>query len=426
MKIKRLIPLLTTCLCVCLLTSAWADLPQVKQIEQKAAISLKDSVKVKTSFLKTAKVRLDMPNSKIGELQSGWFCSKKNDLIWNNKLFNLFSSKLATVFKEELVAAHYPIPVAVDAIFDTPTKNESQNESVLHVGMLIKDVAANFCVQSPELQGNVYLKIFWQVYSPETQRVVFETTTEGSYQPEGYRKSTVDQYFLGAFRAASRNLLAEQGFYNALTSTETSTTKSDAAKTLKLERGKLLTEPLTKNITRLRTAVATIISDSGSGSGFFVNRDGYLLSNYHVVGANKFVKVKLSTGRDLIGEVVRSDKTRDVALIKTEQITIQPIGIRESEPNIGEDVYVLGSPLGDKFNTTLTKGILSGYRAMKAQRFLQSDVSILPGNSGGPLLDAQGSAIGITVGGLGAKGLAGMNFFIPIDDALTKLGVVFH
>ena len=121
--------------------------------------------------------------------------------------------------------------------------------------------------------------------------------------------------------------------------------------------------------------------------------------------------------------MMRTDKTRDVALVKTEPIAVQPIGLRSSEPNIGEEVYVLGSPLGDKFNATLTKGILSGYRTFEDKRYLQSDVAILPGNSRGPLMDAKGSVVGITVSGLGAKGMAGMNFFIPISDALAKLGV---
>jgi len=125
----------------------------------------------------------------------------------------------------------------------------------------------------------------------------------------------------------------------------------------------------------------------------------------------------------LLGEVLRSDKNRDVALIKTEPIAVHPIMISDSEPNVGEEVYVLGSPLGDKFNTTLTRGILSGYRTLEEKRYLQSDVAILPGNSGGPLLDAKGSVIGISVAGLGAKGIAGMNFFIPIGDALAKLNI---
>ena len=71
----------------------------------------------------------------------------------------------------------------------------------------------------------------------------------------------------------------------------------------------------------------------------------------------------------------------------------------------------------------LTRGILSGYRTINNLRFLQSDVAILPGNSGGALLEKAGQVIGITVAGLGAKGLAGMNFFIPIEDALSKLSL---
>jgi S1-C subfamily serine protease len=71
----------------------------------------------------------------------------------------------------------------------------------------------------------------------------------------------------------------------------------------------------------------------------------------------------------------------------------------------------------------LTKGILGGIRELNQQNYLQSDVAILPGNSGGPLLDRSGQVIGITVMGLGAKGLAGMNFFVPVTDALEKLGL---
>lgn len=425
MKAKILISVVTACLPFCLFTSARADLPQVKQVAEKPVIQFKDGTEGRALFLKTIKTRFDEHNGKIGELQKGWFCAKSGDIVWNKKVYNTFSPRLGKAFKDELVKAHFPTPAVSDAIFEAP-KEDAKPASALQVGMLIKDIAANFCVKSSEVQGGVYMKIFWQVYSPEAQKVVFEATTEGSYQPEGSVKGATDLFFVNAFRAAARNLLAEQGLYSAVTSMEVLKAKNDGPRTLKFEKSKLQAGPLTKNITRLRSAVATIISDNGSGSGFFVSKDGYLLTNYHVVGTGKFVKVKLTTERDLIGEVVRSDKGRDVALIKTEQIAVQPMGIRDSEPNIGEEVYVLGSPLGDKFNTTLTKGILSGYRTLKEQRFLQSDASILPGDSGGPLLDAEGSVIGITVAGLGAKGLAGMNFFIPISEALTKLGVEFN
>lgn len=417
------IPLiLITFLVFFLFTSAWADLSTVKQVVENPVIMFKEGTKGKASFLKTAKVRYNTPNSKIGEVHKGWFCEKSGDIVWNKKVYSLFSSKLPETFREELEKAHYPVPVVSDSIFETPNE-EIKTSSDLQVGMLIKDVNSNFCVKSTGILGGVYMKIFWQIYSAEAQRVVFETITEGTFQTKEAEKRPLDSFFLNAFRAAVRNLLAQPGYYQTITGTGVIKAKAGGPQILKFEGGKILNEPLTKNITNLRSAVVTIFGDLGSGSGFFVNKDGYLLTNHHVTGSTKFVKVKLSTGRELVGEVIRFDKTRDVALIKTEQIAVQPMAIRNSEPNIGEVVYVLGSPLGAKFNTTLTKGILSGYRTLKEQRYLQSDVTILPGNSGGPLLDAKGSVIGMTVAGLGAKGLAGMNFFIPINEVLTKLGV---
>jgi serine protease Do len=419
MLFKAIWPILIVCLASISFTSAWADPAKVKQVEEQSPIIFKEGTKGRVSYLKSVKTKF-YDNIKIGELQKGWLCSKTGNIPWNKKVYDLFSSKLAMVVRTELEKAHYPIPA--DTIFDTP-KDKAKTTSDLHIGMLIKDVNANLCIKSDGVLGGVYMKVFWQVYSPEAQKVVFETTTEGVFQPGEKVNITVDRFFLNAFTSAVRNLLARQGYYDAITNMTTIKAVSDGVGALKLKRGNMSVKPLTDIITDLRSAVVTIISDAGSGTGFFVSQDGYLLTNQHVVGAAKFIKVKLPTGRELLGEVLLSDKNRDVALIKTEPIAVHPIIIRISEPNIGEEVYVLGSPLGDKFNTTLTRGILSGYRTFEEKRYLQSDVAILPGNSGGPLLDAKGSVIGVSVAGLGAKGLAGMNFFIPIGDALTKLNI---
>lgn len=420
MKSKFLLLVLAALLAGGWQAPALADPAKVKVAEEKPIIVFPEGTQGRPSFLKSMKTRFETPAVKIGEIQKGWFCAAGGDLLWNSKVYNLMSPRMPKLFRTELEKAHYPTPKVSDAIFDEP-KDKAKSDAELHVGMFIKEAAANFCVKGEGVQGGVYLKIFWQVYSPEAQKVVFETTTEGSYQPSGFEK-TIDVFFDKAFVLASRNFLGEQGFYDVVTGSLPSEAKS-GPDTLKLKLAKPYAEPLTKNVTTLRSAVATIFGEVGSGTGFFISQDGYLLTNRHVVGNARFVKVKLITGRELVGEVIRSDKTRDVALVKTEPIAVQPIAFRSSEPNIGEDVYALGSPLGDKFNTSLTRGILSGYRTMEEQRYLQSDVAILPGNSGGPLLDAQGAAVGITVAGLGAKGLAGMNFFIPIADALARLGV---
>jgi serine protease Do len=426
MLLKVIRPILVAGFCVFTVTSAWAEPPKVKQTEEKAPIVFKDGEKGRTSFLQTIKYRQD--NSRIGELQKGWLCSKSGNIILNKKLYDAFGSKFPAAFRAELEQAHYP--VAGDKIFDVP-KSDAKSTSSLHVGMLIKDVAANFCLKSDGTLGGVYMKVFWQVYSPEAQKILFETTTEGTFQPNDMVKMSWDKFFINAFRAAARNLLAEPGYHDAITNMNIEPASGGSA-ALNAEAGKpaalklkksTATGPLKDIITGLRSAVVTINGDGKSGTGFFVSKDGHLLTNQHVVGSAKFVKVKLATGREMLGEVLLSDKTRDVALVKTEPISVHPIMIRGTEPNIGEEVYVLGSPLGDTFNTTLTRGILSGYRTLNEKRYLQSDVAILPGNSGGPLMDEKGSVIGITVAGLGSKGLAGMNFFIPINDALTKLNI---
>src|SRR5471032_50154 len=407
---------------------AWSDPAPVKQASDKVVIDYQPGRPGRVSYLKTAKTTFETPNAKIGTLQDGWRCGNSSDIIWNEKAYKLFSRKLAASFHGVLEKAHYPTPISVDTIFDAPAEKERPKAMPeLQIGALLKDVSANLCLKDHGGIGGVYMKVFWQVYSPEVNKVVFEAITEGSFQTAAAEDIPVDRIFLQAYEQAARNFLAEPGFYNAVTRPSApapAAPKPATPERLTLKRVRPAAEPLAKRVTLLRSSVPTVIAAAGTGSGFFISSDGYLLTNRHVVGTDKVVKIKLPTGRELIGEVLRSDVARDVALIKTEPVGMPALSIREDEPNIGEEVYVIGSPLGDAFNTSLTRGILSGYRVLDKQRLLQSDVNILPGNSGGPLLDTGGRVIGITVLHLAdARTMTGMNFFIPIGEALTMLGV---
>jgi hypothetical protein len=418
---KLIWPLLVVLLTAFSYTSVRAEPARVKLAEEKRPIIFREGEKGRASYLRTVKVRLS--NRTIGELQKGWWCNKVADMVWNKKIHDLIAPEFPGIFLEELQKARYPLPA--DKIFDTPTDGP-KTPATLQIGMLIKEMNANLCAKSDGNLGGVYMKIYWEVYSPEAQRVVLERTTEGTFQPDLIVPIPLERFFFNAFRSAVRNLLAEQGYHYAITGAASIKPLPAGSDKLVLKGGGASAKPLKDIITDLRSAVVTVSSDTGSGSGFFVSRHGDLLTNHHVVGSAKFVKVKLATGRELLAEVIRSDKNADVALIKTEAVAVHPITISAVEPNVGEEVYVLGSPLGDKFSTTLTRGVLSAYRTLGKRRYLQSDVAILPGSSGGPLLDAKGKAIGISLGGLGAKGLAGMNFFIPIKEALGKLNIVFE
>ena len=90
----------------------------------------------------------------------------------------------------------------------------------------------------------------------------------------------------------------------------------------------------------------------------------------------------------------------------------------------GETVYAIGSPLGEALQNTMTKGIVSANRVQGGQAFIQSDVAVTHGNSGGPLLDEKGRVIGITDWGIGSdSGNLNLNFFIPIGEALKALAL---
>ncbi|WP_439400171.1 AAA family ATPase (plasmid) [Bradyrhizobium sp. PMVTL-01] len=192
--------------------------------------------------------------------------------------------------------------------------------------------------------------------------------------------------------------------------------------------------PLSEGTSALQAAVVTIKLDGGHGSGFFISRDGYLLTNHHVVGNNKFVTIKLTTGRQLPGEVVQSHKARDIALVKVNESAMEALPLQLNLPDVAAEVYAVGTPKDEKWSTTITKGIVSGYRTdddlfgtgNNDLKLLQSDAAIHGGSSGGALVDRFGNVVAVSVGGITVtadKTGSSLNFFIPIADALKYVAV---
>lgn len=158
------------------------------------------------------------------------------------------------------------------------------------------------------------------------------------------------------------------------------------------------------------------------GSGFVISKDGYVLTNNHVVqGADK-VTVRLSDRRELDAEVIGTDERSDVALLKIEATDLPAMKIGDPEKlKVGEWVMAIGSPFG--FEYSVTAGIVSAKsRALPNESyvpFIQTDVAINPGNSGGPLLNMDGEVVGINSQIYSRSGgFMGLSFAIPIDVAM--------
>ncbi|MDH5299873.1 MAG: DegQ family serine endoprotease [Gammaproteobacteria bacterium] len=159
------------------------------------------------------------------------------------------------------------------------------------------------------------------------------------------------------------------------------------------------------------------------GSGFVISKDGYILTNNHVIdGADKII-VRLSDRRELEAELVGTDPRADLALlkIKANNLSVVKIG-RSKDLKVGEWVLAIGSPFG--FDYSVTSGIVSAKkRALPRESyvpFIQTDVAINPGNSGGPLFNLQGEVVGINSQIYSRTGgYMGLSFAIPIDVAMN-------
>ena len=174
----------------------------------------------------------------------------------------------------------------------------------------------------------------------------------------------------------------------------------------------------------------------GQGSGFIISPDGYILTNAHVVENADRVTVRLTDRREFRAKVVGKDRQTDVALIKIDAKDLPIVKLGSSrEANVGEWVVAIGSPFG--FENSVTAGIVSAKgRSLPDSSyvpFIQTDVAVNPGNSGGPLFNLSGEVIGINSQIYSRTGaFAGISFAVPIEtalnvkDQLVKTGHVSH
>ena len=187
----------------------------------------------------------------------------------------------------------------------------------------------------------------------------------------------------------------------------------------------LSTTDFRQQVNDLRKQVVTIITPGSTGSGFYV-ADGLLLTNHHVIAGYTDVKIRFFGGREIPAQVVTSNARRDLALIKTESQGLPGLPVRMEPPPETSPVYVIGSPIGEKHEGSVSAGIVSGFRTEEENPFIHSVVGVTGGNSGGPMFDDKGNVIALVVlGKLNSQGQATqVNYFIPVADALKALKVV--
>jgi S1-C subfamily serine protease len=170
-----------------------------------------------------------------------------------------------------------------------------------------------------------------------------------------------------------------------------------------------------------------LVPEEGQGSGFVIDKEGHILTNFHVIAEARKVEVTLHNRKKYTATIVGTDRSHDLAVVQIKAPDLQPMTLGDSTHlQVGQKVYAIGNPFG--LSGTLTRGIVSSIRqvqepdGMYIDDAIQTDAAINPGNSGGPLLNWHGEVIGInTMIASNVGQSTGIGFAIPINTAKAVL-----
>lgn len=198
-------------------------------------------------------------------------------------------------------------------------------------------------------------------------------------------------------------------------------------RTLSAQRCEVEAFDLSRDVETPMNAVLLLKDKEGTGSAVIISPDGVVLTAAHVVGKKEKIKALTQSGEELNLEVVRTHPFYDVAVLRIvdgpEQLPCLPLA--QGKATLGTSAYVLGSPAGEELSFSVSRGIVSGRREIGGKSFLQTDASVNPGNSGGPMVNEQGQVMGIVSWKVAATEYEGLSFAVPAMRTLEFLNLEF-
>ncbi|MDP2886947.1 MAG: S1C family serine protease [Ignavibacteria bacterium] len=328
-----------------------------------------------------------------------------------------WESQYKKIIAEELSNAGYSTSIP-SSLFDS---DESFNARFLIGGTITKSVLQSF----GSFAGNYtedLVEIDWEVFDKESRKTVYKSKTSGYMKIDGVSIEVTPF----AFRTCIRNFLADANLVATLKSTTSAPTVAvtTAAEVSFYESNERL-DKSTNKIEAAARAVFAIRTEEGHGSGFIINPKGYALTNYHVVEGRNFFDAIFIDGKTIRVNVVKTDPSKDLALLKLTGEDYPFLALAEVQKLVlGQEVYAIGTPLTLGLSHTVSKGVVSGIRKLEKFTLVQTDASVNPGNSGGPLITADGKVAGIVSLKLAQSGIEGLGFAISPEEAVKTFQLV--
>jgi S1-C subfamily serine protease len=365
-------------------------------------------------------------------------------------------------FRDTFAGQGYDVAGTLDFAFDDTAQDE-ELRGEYKIGGIVRAAALYACDKEPNTlqwafgmrggyRGELRLGIDWSVYDALRRAVVYRAHSEGYAKRRVANEEGLALLLGDAFEMAAHNLGADPQLRALLFEGKKPGADGGDRRRAELiasrprrfdprEKVRIANPPLSRRAfaadsERGRRVAVTVQAGGAYGSGFFIDAKGHLLTSAHVVGDALRVRVVTADGQALVAETVRADAPRDVALLRLEALPPDPetsleivtLPLRAEIPRVSEPVYAIGTP-GRRLEGTVAAGIVSAFRkafriAGARQDFIQADIPLKRGNSGGPLLDANGNILGLAQGEISADGA--LNLFVPIGQALSALGIALE
>lgn len=275
-----------------------------------------------------------------------------------------------------------------------------------------------------------YLKVEWKVLDKTTDQVVYSFTAENNYRNRSSSLYNDNQNLMMAFENTLIDLMNDAKFIELIKGSKNSKSTqaySDAvANTEKIQLNLVKTPEFktsSEMIKHTSESCVTIVTDAGHGSGVIVDSRGYIITANHVTeGVNK-IKVVFASGIELDAVVISANSKNDLAILKIPGKGFKPLALSKDEVTLGDDVFTIGTPADVDLGQSIAKGMISGKRLIEELVYLQINMAVSPGNSGGPLINEKGEVIGIIQKKIVGKGIEGIGFAVPYETIKTALNI---
>jgi len=323
---------------------------------------------------------------------------------------------------EKLRLCDYNVMGGDNLLFD----NGQSSKARYHLGGTINGMRYNTFAPLAGGYSEAKINVEWQLYDALQKEVIYTNETSGYGKESGVTISAV----FTAYKVALNNLMADSEFVSMVAKEEIMKgTSTDAGEFPPLQISACYKEEMTalpNDIAEILEGVVTIRVGKTFASGFIVSENGYILTAAHVVKGVDKVLVRLISGLELDATVERVDSPQDIALIKIPGFGHSCLQLAGGDlVEVGVEIFAIGTPALEELESSVSKGIVSGYRRIEGYSYIQTDASLNPGNSGGPLLNGQGKVIGIISWKIAIPGFEGLAFGVPIKLAESRLGIIF-